>query len=470
MMKKIVMLLAVAAMTCFSTSAFAVHEGEGKASGNLADITIGGSMDIRSRDFRDLDSNKNAQDSQVDTQERVRLDVNVKAGDVKGKVTIENDWDSWGRLETPQANGTTAPSWSTTGSTAEKNNNGRLEFREAWMLFPLPYTPINVKAGHMLLQLGNGWWFRSMKYGSDAWVAFTDIDPVHVGLVDVKAYEGATSRSDDIDAYVLFAAVKLDEKNKIGIDITSVNDRDAVLSSQTFTGSIYGLTNPFKKIQFQNIGLNYTGTLGPVNLQAEVDFQMGKASGKTGVDDSKFKGNQIVIQGKVPIDPVTINFTLARGSGDKYNDDSPNIKQYVPILDNDQHYTFLYEYKVANKGAANLLNGKNGDVHLGFANTTAISAGAMFAATNTLSVGADVWLLQSTEKVAEYGSHAANAATTNELGTEVDVQINWKLADNLTWNWTLGYLAAGKGLGTTDAQGNHKDASTGAQGVLSMKF
>ena len=102
MMKKIVMLLAVAAMTCFSTSAFAVHEGEGKVAGNLADITIGGSVDIRSRDFQDLDLNKNVGDgSQVDTQERVRLDVNVKAGDVQGKVTIENDWDTWGRFEAP---------------------------------------------------------------------------------------------------------------------------------------------------------------------------------------------------------------------------------------------------------------------------------------------------------------------------------------------------------------------------------
>ena len=105
MMKKIVMLLAVAAMTCFSTSAFAVHEGEGKVAGNLADINIGGSMDIRSRDFQDLDMVKKngAGGKQLDTQERVRLDVNVKAGDVQGKVTIENDWDTWGRFETPQA-------------------------------------------------------------------------------------------------------------------------------------------------------------------------------------------------------------------------------------------------------------------------------------------------------------------------------------------------------------------------------
>jgi len=108
-----------------------------------------------------------------------------------------------------------------------------------------------------------------------------------------------------------------------------------------------------------------------------------------------------------------------------------------------------------------LLNGKYGDTSLGFANTTAISAGAMFAATKNLSIGADLWVLQSTEKIADVTSTDPNA-TTNEIGTEVDVKVNWKLADNLTWNWTLGYLDPGKGLG--------KDPATGAQGILSMKF
>ena len=69
--------------------------------------------------------------------------------------------------------------------------------------------------------------------------------------------------------------------------------------------------------------------------------------------------------------------------------------------------------------------------------------------------------MQASEKVADVTS-TVPGATTSELGTEVDVKINWTLADNLTWNWTLGYLDPGKGLG--------KDPSMGAQGVLSMKF
>jgi len=431
MMKKIVMLLAVAAMTCFSTSAFAVHieEGQGKASGNLADISIGGSLDIRSRDFQNLDMNENVGDATLDTQERVRLDVNVKAGDVKGKVTIENDWDSFGRFEQPQGDSTTATS---------SKNTARLDVREAWMLFPLPGTPVYVKGGHMLLQLGNGWWFRSMKYGSDAWVAFTTIDPVHIGLVNVKVSEGLTSQSDDVDAYVAFVSVKASDTMKFGGDVTYANDRRNTLGFGT-----PGATDPAGQTQAYNIGLNADVKAGPVGLKAEVDVQTGKAKG----NDAKFKGNQVVVQGNVGMDPVTINFALAYGSGKKIGE--KDYKNMVTFLDADQHYTFLYEYKIA---------GPCG-IHTGFCNTTAISAGAMLAATESLGVGLDVWFMQASEKVPEVGNPLA---TTSELGTEVDVKLNWKLADNLTWNWTLGYLDPGKGLG--------KDAATGAQGVLSMKF
>ncbi len=42
----------------------------------------------------------------VDTQERIMIDVNAKAGDnVKGKITLWNDFEDWGRLESNQGNG-----------------------------------------------------------------------------------------------------------------------------------------------------------------------------------------------------------------------------------------------------------------------------------------------------------------------------------------------------------------------------
>lgn len=415
-MKKIFVLLAAAALVLVGSMAFA------------AEVTVGGSVDIRSRLNKDLDLVKNNGDaSEAVTAERVRLDVNVKAGDVKGKVQIENDWDSWGRYETVQ--GKTA-----VGTTTAS----RLGIREAWMLFPLPSTPVNVKAGHMLLQLGNGWFFRSLKWGSDAWVAYTDIDALHFALVNIKAYEGINTEADDVDAYMLLATMKPSDTMKFGLNVTMINDRRDTYG--------YGGGGPAaKETKATNVGLIFDGKTGPVDLKAEIDVQTGKAK----TDSSKFKGNQVVLQGKVNLAPVDVNFTLARGTGQKAG--SNNWNQMITFLDADPHYTILYEYRVP--GPCGL--------YTGFCNTTAVSAGAMFAATNTLSVGADFWFLQATEKVANVVS-TTPGATTRELGMEVDVKINWKIADNVSWNWTIGYLDPGKGLG--------RDAAMGGQGVLSMKF
>jgi len=425
MMKKFYVLLAVAAMVCVSSIALA------------AEVTVGGSVDIWSRNFRDLDLNKKVGDGEIDTQERVRLDVNVKAGAVKGKVTIENDWDTLGRFEAIQ--GTTTVATGATNTTTGAVSASRLGFREAWMLFPVPSTPINVKAGHMLLQLGNGWFFRSNKYGSDAWVAYTDIDKLHLVLVDVKVSEGLTSQADDVDAYMLGATLKASETMKFGADLTMVNDRKNALG--------FGGVST-KETQVQNLGLHFDGKAGPVGLKAEIDVQTGKAKG----NDAKFKGNQVVIQGIVPMDPVTINFTAARGSGAKLTDN--DYKEMITFLDLDPRYTFLYEYKIKTASGAK---------STGFSNTTALSAGAMFKATKSLAVGADLWLLQATEK-----TNVNGGSESSDVGTELDVKLNWMLADNLTWNWLVGYFKPGAVYKT--AAGTGTDASTGVQGALSMKF
>lgn len=447
-MKKVLVLLVVVAMTCISAMAFAASE-----------ISVSGSIDVRSRDFNNMDMNKDAHsatDRTVDTQERVRLAVDAKVGDVKGRIQIENDEDTWGRMEQYMADGRTA----TPGN--GESGVAFLMLREAWINFNVPGIPVGVKAGHQFLQLGHGWFFRAMKYGSDAWVVYNDTGANHLGFVNVKVSEGDAAQEDDIDAYVIVDTFKLDDNNKIGIDITSLQDRRAGISSAGTGIYNIGGGNPYKKIELTNIGLNYTGKLGPLALKAEADFQMGKASVSAageaaGVEDTKFKGNQIVIQGSVPVDPVTVNFTVARGSGNKSG--SSDADQIVTALDADPHYAFMFEYKLANKGAVNYLSG-SATGGKGFANVTALNVGAMFAALPSVSVGADIWLLQSTEKVADVTS--TTGETTSDLGNEIDVKVNWKLADNLTWNWTLGYFDPGKGMG--------KDAAMGAQGVLMLTF
>jgi len=422
MMKKFTVVLVVLAMTCLSSMALA------------ADVTLGGSVQLRSRDFQTLSLDKTVHTAnQVDTQERIMIDVNVKSEGAAGKISLWNDFQTWG--------GNSGGFENTQGVGFGKSgtDGSAFGFREAWLLFNVPGVPVTVKAGHQLLQLGGGWFFRSMHFGSDAWVAFNDTGANHLGFVNVKIAEGASAKADDdIDAYVIVDTYKINDTNKIGVDLTMANDR----------GNGLGFNTAGYDTKAQNLGINYNGKLGPVNLFAQVDMQSGKAKGAT--EDRKLKGNEVVIQGKVPMDAVTINFTLARGSGKKAGDTSVDYKQFVNFMDVDPHYTFLYEYKIATAA---------GKKNTGFSNTTAISAGAMLAATKSVSVGLDVWYLQATEKCV---SVKDPTAYSKDAGTEVDAKINWKISDNLAWNWDLGYYKPGAAIG--------KDAATGIMGVLAYKF
>ena len=314
--------------------------------------------------------------------------------------------------------------------------------REAWINFNLPGLPLNVNVGHQLLQLGNGWFLRNMKYGDDAWVVANVTGANTVAFVDIKAAEGSTAQADDIDGYALLDVFKLSVTMTAGIDLTSVNDRRA-----TLVGAPAGAS-----LNLQNIGLNFNGAFGMLNLKAEVDFQMGKVENISPFTDSKFKGNQIVIQGNVALDPVTVNFTAARGSGKESTD--TDQKEMVNILDADQHYTFLYEYKMATAAGA---------THTGFSNTTALSVGGSIAASKSVTVGLDLWYLRATE---EYVS-PVDGKNSDKIGTEIDAKLNWKLYDNLTWNWRFGWVKPGDAYkhGTVDAED-----STAVYGMLSFKF
>jgi hypothetical protein len=438
-MKKFYVLLAVAAMVCVSSIALA------------ADVTVGGNLSLRDRMFDSLTFNKkSAAGDTVDTQTKWMLDINAKTGDTKAKISLWNDFDTWGGPGSTEHQEGVALTSGTTGAGGADNhthsysyNNNSVGAREAWVSFPVLDTGFTIKGGHQLLKLSNGLFLNQSYFGTDAWVALRDDGPNHFVFVNIKAFEGSTAANDDVDAYVFIDTFKINTDMTVGADLTLALDRKNTL--------LLGGAGNTEKTEAQNIGVNFAGKVGPVGLKAEFDQQMGKAKG----NDAKFSGNVLWVRGDVAMDPAAVNFTVARGSGRKSTD--TNYKQYVTFLDIDPHVgTLLYEYKLA--GACGLKN-------QGFCNTTAVNAGAMFAATKSLSIGADLWYLTATEKVSDkvaLASDPASTKTSSDLGIEVDVKINWKLAENLSWNWWIGMLDPGDGLG--------KDMATGVQGILAYTF
>jgi hypothetical protein len=430
-MKKVLVAVVVLAMVGFASMALA------------ADISVGGTVQLRSRDFSNMTFDKDQNSKNVtDTQERVQLDVNVKAGDnVKGKIALWNDFDTWGRLEANQgnqgANSVVTTCSVTTGSctatSTAKSNANTIGLREAWINFNLPDLPINVTGGHQLLALGNQGFFRSMHYGSDAWVVANVTGANTAALVDIKVSEASPS-SHDADAIALLDVYKISDNAVVGVDYTSVLLR----ASDT---------------EIDNFGINFTGKAGAVAMKAEIDMQ----SGKDKPNDKKYSGNEVFVKGNLPMDGVTINFLVAQGSGKKSTD--TDNKQFVTFLDIDPHYTFMYEYKLPT--ACGVKNS-------GFCNTTALSVGASMAASKSLTVGIDAYMLTATQKTNVTQTGAAAGALKSDVGTEIDATINWKLYDNLTWNWNLGLFTPGAVY--KDANGKGTDAATGIQGILALTF
>jgi hypothetical protein len=415
-MKKFLVVVVVLAVACLSSVAFA------------AEVTLSGELAVRSRMFENLDLNKNIGDHQTYTQTRMLLEANVKASDtIKGKMALWNDFDTWD-----------------TNDVANKAQKGYAapSIREGWIDFMVPDMPVGVKAGHMLTSLNNGWFFRSIYSGSDAWLVYMPMGKNLIAFQNTKVKEGVlTTNADDIDAYSVVGVMTLSDAMKVGADLTLLRDNaGVVMGGNAGNGKLY------------NLGLNFIGKVGPANLKAELDIQNGKAKDTAG--DRKFSGNQLVVMGTVPMDALTLNATVARGTGNKVG---ATTKQDVMVTLLDKagpKYTLIYDY---------LLKTAAGTTATGFANTTAIEVGAMFQVAKSVAVGADLWYLRATEKVALNGGTDAST----DLGTELDVKANWALAQNLSWNWTIGYFTPGKAY---ESAAGVKDAAYAFNGILSLKF
>jgi len=431
-MKKFLVIIAVLALTLVSSVA-------------MAEVTFDGSIEFLMRSFKNTsDWNDKATGSgdYRTTYERVRFGINAKNDAVKGRIQIENDWDQWG--SGAGAPGAAAPNNQGPNPGFETRPDNALSFREAWLDFTIPgAAPAHFKVGRQFLQLGNGWFFRSAKYGSDAWVVGLPGKNT-IAFVNVKASENNSTLADDTDAYVLLDTFKINDQNTVGAYLAHVIDRRGTWTTNTF-GAV-GVTST----TLDNLGLHYSGQVGPVKLAAEIDIQSGEI--KTPVDKIDLEGTNFVLQATLPMDALTISATAAMGSGDDPTTDK-KMEGFLPFLDKDPRYTMIYEYLMVTAAEA-----KN----TGFSNIMAFGLGAMFKVNKMISVGADLWMLSADQKFSNNGGTASD-----DIGNEIDVKVNLTLYDPLTWNTTIGMFQPGKGY--EDAAGKADDV-TAIQSVLSYKF
>jgi hypothetical protein len=432
-MKKFLVILAVLALTMVSSVA-------------MAEVTMDGSIEFLMRSFKNTDDWNDATTGAGDYQStytRLRMGMNAKTEGAKGRIQIDTDWDQWGDKAGTGAV-TTPPNEGPNPGFETKSTNA-FAMREGWLDFGLGIGTAHIKVGRQFLQLGNGWFLRSSKYGSDAWLVGLPGKNT-VAFVNIKASENNSSLADDTDAYALLDVFKIDDKNTVGAFIARAYDRRGTWTNNAFGG--IGAT----KTTLDTIGLHYAGQLGPVNLKAEVDLQMGEIEFGAGTPKVDFSGNQVVLQASVPIDPLTINATLATGSGDK-DGSADEIEQFMTFLDKDPRYTMVYEY---------VMIGATGSKNTGFANTQAIGLGAAYKISKMFTLNADIWMLSANEKVSLNGG-----AASDDLGNEADLRVTANITDQVSWYVNYGYFMTGDAY--KSAAGVADDVHA-IQSVLSYKF
>lgn len=452
MKKFLAIILGAIFVLSFAASAFAIHaeipsETQAVVAKGATQITIDGELRVRGWYEKNINygsvvvsnpltggANGFAVHSPSEAwyDQRVRLSIDAKVTpNVEGYVQLEsgsanNDLFTWGGNQTR-------------GDFNSKM--GTMDVLQAWILYTgqgLFGFPAGLKIGHMPLALGEKEFFDHTKFGDDAIVFFMDpTKELHIALLTVKFLEGDKfDNHDDLDGYVGLAVYKWDPKNTIGINYTFLNN-----GSKDFTG--LGLNGKKES----DIGVHAEGNISGFTYNVAADFQFGdKAEG------AKAKGWGAQLGLGYQIDPVGIRFSGAYGSGDDEVKNGVREKQFDTFLGNDQHYTLVYEYRVASA---------TGMVNTGISNTTYLNLGLDFVPVKDLKASIDGYWLRATKATPAAFNDFSNSRT---IGWEADAKIIYNVAKNLTYQVDAGYL------GTGHFYGEEKKNATVLRHALTLSF
>ncbi|MCG6552960.1 MAG: alginate export family protein [Candidatus Magnetominusculus sp. LBB02] len=394
---------------------------------------------------------------------RVRINMDAKVSDtVEGYIELEsgtgNTSDTWTWGNTG-ANTTTgaAGSGATGVYTSSNSKAGSVFIRQAWIQYAQPMY--GVKVGHQLLILGNGLFFDHTKFGDDAIVVFVNpLKNFTIAGLDAQFRQGTvpagTLVADTSNAYVLLAAYKGDKFNVSG-DISAVND-------QAYA--------PGTPVHLWNFGLRADGQAGPVTLRGDLELQTGNVIIPTaGVSNGRVKGWAGLAGVDWKIGQFKVTGEFAYGSGKAGNDTSSDMPQFVTSLGADQHYTYVYEYRVKSGAGA---------VSTGLSNTTYVKLGAAVDITKQVSAESFLYWLNASKAVAlndagvtvgpDGVAHSPNYS--RNLGWELDAKVTYAFAKNLKYWVEGGYFWTGAAYNYRTGQTTYVNATAPGPAITTTTY
>lgn len=443
MKKYVAVATAVVFLLGFAAASFAIHaeipaETQAVVAKSQTQITLGGEVRARG-EFRNniRDFNDDAVDRDAYYDMRVRLAVEAKiTPNTMAKFHIQSgnadnaDNRVWGTYD---------PAPGAKGSYNYGNGNaGDVRILEAWVLHQgtgLLGVPAFVKVGHMPIIVGTGTWLNHTYWGDDALLFGVDpMKEMHIVLGTVKFKEGNLALNDDGTAYVLLFNYDFDKKSSIGADVTYVDHQN----SFQLTGGVPAGNQNGVDVNFWNVGVNGKFGIDIFSIYGEANFQFGDISGLPGgVNDQDFKGYAFKVGTNFDIKPVTLGLEFAWGSGDSDLADE-DVKTFVTTQGNEQHYTYVYDYRTPNAA---------GNVGGGLQNTWYIKADAKMDFTKDFSGYLALYYLQADKasriNLGTTASPRLTNGTDKDIGLEIDAKFTWKIDRNLQYWVEGGYLFAG---------------------------
>lgn len=449
MKKVLAIILGAIFVLSFAASAFAIHaeipsETQAVVARSATQITIDG--EIRERGWYQKNINYGPAGTgipngftggsaglPVDSSSEAWYDTRIRLS-IDAKVTP--NVEGYIQLESGSGNQSDLVTWGNFNSKI-----GSMSILQAWILYSgqgLFGFPAGLKIGHMPLALGEKQFFDHTKFGDDAIVFFMDpMKELHVALLTVKFLENSRFvNTDDLDGYVGLAVYKLDPKNTLGINYT-------FLTASSGAGAVAGKSE-------SNVELHANGDISGFLYKASVDFQFGKKFENKG-QEIKAKGWAAMLGLGYQWDWAGLRFGGAYGSGDDI--DSKGEKRFDTFLGNDQHYTLVYEYRVASAA---------GTVNTGISNTTYLNLGLDVAPMKDLKASLDGYYLRATKATFETQS--------KNIGWEVDAKAIYNIAKNLTYQVDAGVLFAGKFYEGAGNLGLDKKNATVVRHAITLSF
>lgn len=450
MKKLFIVMLSAVALLAFTVSAYALHGVKDMfeytpqiVKSKKAQITLNGHIRIRgrmsdnTRDFRDTEADGSADDSFERYDQRARLGINA---------TVSPNTMGHLELETGSSNTNASQTWGGQGGSGaqgiygggnDNSKNNSMTVRQAYIAHQ--GTDLGMltgfKAGHMLLALGDGWFYNHSEYGDDAIIAWMQPqDGMEIALITIKLDEASNAISDDANAYVLSFAGAFGPAD-VSADVTYVDDNSfgGTTSLDNLSADLY------------NIGLRGKFAAGPVNINADVEIQTGTLDKyKTNGADMDLSGYAVIVGVDAKVGDAKVWGKVGYGSGDDI-DTNDDYEGFINSLSTGQNFTYLYEQftRTAAQGAPSTDPTKSSSYanssETGIANTTFIGVGASANATPDLKVAGALYWLRASEKVA---NNTSTTTDNKDIGYELDGKLTYQIDTNLVWYAEAGYLWA----------------------------